>query len=91
VQNNSYLNFGKHENLRALCINEDLYHEEDEGRDWEELTFIVPTKWLKEFCQKEFEVNDLDAFLKEEYTSDESEIIFEEALNNRQVVMVDFI
>lgn len=89
VENNRYLNFGKHENLRALCINKEDY--EDEKRDWDELTFVVPTKWLRKFCREEFSVKDLDSFLREEYTSDESEIIFSAALSERQVVMVDFI
>ena len=88
VKNNCYLEFGKHENLKAVCINEEDI--ESDTRDWMELTFIVPTEWLKSFCKNEFEVDDLDYFLKEEYTSDESEIIFAEALSNRQIVMVDF-
>ena len=37
-----------------------------------------------------FEVKDLDYWLQNEYSTDESEIIFERALNERQVVMIDF-
>lgn len=88
VKNHCYLEFGQHADLKALCINE-----EDilpNGRDWMELTFIVPLEWLKNFCRKEFGVKDLDYFLQEEYTTDESEIVFSAALNKRQVVMVDF-
>lgn len=89
VNGHCFLEFGKHEDLRAVCINEE--DEESNTRDWIELTFIVPTKWLAEFCKKEFQVDDLDYFLQEEYTSDESEIIFGEALQQRQIVMVDFV
>ena len=88
VRNNCYLEFGKHEDLRAVCINEEDIL--SDTRDWNELTFIVPTEWLRAFCKEEFEENDLDYFLKEMYTSDESEMIFAEALNQRQIVMVDF-
>lgn len=89
VKNHCYLEFGQHADLKALCINE-----EDilpDGRDWMELTFVVPTEWLKDFCRNEFGVKDLDYFLQEEYTTDESEIVFSAALNERQVVMVDFV
>lgn len=89
VKNSCYLNFGEHENLKAICINEEDI--ESKSRDWNEMTFIVPTEWLKDFCKREFKVDDLDYFLQEEYTSDESEIIFSEALSKRQIVMVDFL
>lgn len=88
ARNNCYLEFGKHEDLRAVCINEEDIL--SDTRDWSELTFIVPTEWLRVFCKEEFEEDDLDYFLKEVYTSDESEVIFAEALNQRQIIMVDF-
>lgn len=88
INSNCYLEFGDHADLRAVCVNEEDI--ESDTRDWVEMTFIVPTSWLKTFVKKEFDVDDLDRFLQEEYTTDESEIIFAEALNNRQVVMVDF-
>ena len=56
-----------------------------------EMAFVVPAKWLKESVMEMFNVNDLDYWLQNEYTTDESEMIFEKALNDRQVVMVDFI
>lgn len=88
VKNNCYLDFGKHADLRAVCINEEDI--EPITRDWSELTFIVPTEWLKTICKEEFNADDLDYFLQEVYTSDESEIIFAKALQERQIVMVDF-
>ena len=45
---------------------------------------------MKNQGKEEFKIEDLDLWLQEEYTSDESEVIFERALNERQVVMVDF-
>ena len=47
-------------------------------------------KWLKKVAKEEFEIEDLGLWLQTEYTSDESEVIFERGLNERQVVMVDF-
>ena len=88
VRNNCYLEFGKHENLKALCINEEDI--ESDTRDWHEMAFVVPTKWLRKFCKKEFGVTNLDYWISDVYTSDESEIIFAKALEERQVVMIDF-
>lgn len=88
VEQNCYLQFGEHVNLRALCITED--DEYPIRRDWCELVFVVPTEWLREFCKKEFDADNLDVFLQEEYTSDESEIIFAAGIEDRQIVVLDF-
>ena len=91
VKNHCYLKFGKHEDLKALLIvpfdEDDTFYE---STDYKELTFIVPSNWLKETVKKEFYVEDVDYWLQNEYTSDESIIIFERALNERQIVVVDF-
>lgn len=90
VKNNSYLEFGQHEDLKALCIcpfaEDDTFY----NSDYYEMAFIVPLNWLKEVAKEMFEVDDLDSWLQGEYTTDESEPIFERALNERKVVMVDF-
>lgn len=88
VKENCYVRFGDHEDLKALCICP--FDEGDYKADYQEMTYVVPVKWLKEVAKEEFEVEDLDLWLQEEYTSDESEVVFERALNERQVVMVDF-
>ena len=90
VKNNCYLQLGEHEDLKALCICPYAEDEEFYQPDYMELTFIVPLNWLKETAKEMFEVDDLDYWLQSEYTTDESELIFEKALNERQVVMVDF-
>lgn len=58
--------------------------------DYYELAFVVPTNWLKEVAKEMFEVEDLDYWLQSEYTTDESEVIFARALDERQIVMIDF-
>lgn len=90
VKENCYLHFGEHKDLKSLCIlpfaeDETFYHP-----DYYEMTFVVPLDWLRDTVSDLFEVDDLDYWLQNEYTTDESEIIFEKALNERQVVMVDF-
>lgn len=90
VKENCYLKFGDHEDLKALCICPFSKDEEFYNPDYQELSFIVPTNWLKEVVKEMFEIKDLDYWLQNEYTSDESEVIFERALNERQIVMVDF-
>ena len=89
IKSNCYLEIGYHTDLRAVCINEE--DEESDCRDWVEMTFVVPTKWLREYCQTELKEADLDYFLQEKYTSDDSEKIFVAALEQRQIVMVDFV
>lgn len=90
VKNNSYLEFGNHEDLRAMCICPFAEDDDFYNSDYYELAFIVPTKWLRDVAKEMFEIEDLDDWLQNEYTTDESELIFERALNERQVVMVDF-
>lgn len=90
VKKNRYLKFGDHEDLKALCICPFALDEEFYNPDYDEILYVVPTNWLKEVAKREFEIEDLDNWLRHEYTSDESEIIFEIALNERQVVMIDF-
>ena len=89
AKENCYLRFGDHEDLKALCICP--FDEEEYKADYEELTYIVPSNWLKQAVKELFDVDDVDIWLKEEYTSDESELVFERALNEKQVVMVDFV
>lgn len=90
VKENCYLKFGEHEDLKALCIYPFAEDKDFYKPDYYELVFVVPNNWLKEVAKEMFEVDDLDYWLQNEYTTDESEIIFERALNERQVVMVDF-
>lgn len=90
VKNNPYQGFANHEDLSALCIAPYAEDEECYVSDYEELTYIVPKKWLKKTVREIFGVSDLTRWLQSYYTSEESEVVFERALNERQVVMVDF-
>ena len=90
VSKNTYSRYGEYEDLKALCILPFAEDEEVFSPDYHELIFIVPVKWLRETVKEEFDVDDLESWLKNEYMTEESEIIFEEALEQRQIVMVDF-
>ena len=90
VKDNCYLKYGEHEDLKSLCICPFAEDETFYKNDYYEMIFVVPTNWLKEVVGEMFEVKDLDYWLQNEYSTDESEIIFERALNERQVVMIDF-
>lgn len=91
VRENSYSQYEEYEDLKALCISSFAEDEEFYSPDYRELIFVVPAKWLRKIVKEEFyDSADLEFWLKNVYTTDESESIFEEALEQRQIVMVDF-
>ena len=90
VSENCYLNFGAYEDLKAICVCPFAEDEEFYEPDYHTCIVVVPNNWLKDVVNEMFEVDDLDYWLKNEYTTDESEVIFERALNERKVVMIDF-
>ena len=90
VRDNCYLEFSDHKDLKALCVEPFADEEEYNTSDYSFFVFAVPSECLKEFAKRMFNINDLNKWLQIEYTTDESQAIFEEALNQRQVVMVDF-
>lgn len=90
IHKNCYCEFGKHVDMKGLCVNcADIVKT---NRDWNELMFIVPKDWLINCVQTLFGVkpHELDDWLNDAYSSDESEQIFAAALEDRQIVMVDF-
>lgn len=85
VKECSYVEFGEHKDLKGLCVcGEDFGYD----ADFEELVFIVPTDWLME--QVEMDADELTEWLNYEYTSDDSMQIFDSAILERKIVMVDF-
>ena len=89
-----YMDFAEHKDLIAFCVcNEYLiYYEEDEKEispDFEELVVVVEKDWLFNFMKRYDIENPLD-YLQNEYTSDDSSVWFDEAVEHGKVVMVDF-
>ena len=68
-----YLNYGKHKDLVAICVSE--YFSEDG-----EYVFYIEKDWLHEYVKSELGVEDVDYWLQNEYTSDESEPILLEGI-----------
>lgn len=81
---NSYKNFSDHEQLVGLsCI--------FDCEDYEtEVTFAVPIQWLLDYIKREWDENwdwpRLQEWLRNEYTSEDSQSILEQAITENQVV-----
>lgn len=68
---NPYLNYGKHKDLISMCVSE---YDSCDG----EYVFYIEKEWLYEYAKLKLDINDVDYWLRNEYTSDESEpILFE--------------
>ena len=80
---NKYLMFAEHEQLVGLdCIFDCEDHET-------EVTFAVPIKWLLDYMNKDklcWDWDRLRVWLKNEYTSEDSEEILKQAITENQVV-----
>lgn len=88
IRNHAYLDFYKHDSLTGLCINmEDI---ESETRDWNEMVMFIPKNWLYLIAFVKLEVTDFDTWIKEEYTTSDAMKVFRMALEERQIVGVDF-
>ena len=89
-----YVDFWKHKDLTAFCVcGEYLAYFDDDGNefesDFDELVVVVEKDWLFEFMKEHEIENPLD-YLQNEYTSDDSSVWFDEAVEQSKVVMVDF-
>ena len=89
-----YMDFAEHKDLIAFCVcNEYLiYDEEDEKEitpDFEELVVVVEKDWLFDFMKK-YDIGNPLKYLQNEYTSDDSIVWFDNAVDQGKVVMVDF-
>lgn len=88
--NHPYLEFSEHENLKAMVVCSESFGGEEEVFDFEELIFVVPTNWLEAYAKESLGVSDLDYWLQNEYTSDKSYKIYQAALTESKVVMINF-
>ena len=88
-----FLRFSEHPSLKALSVCSGFLGEDDDC-DFNELVFAVPKDWLIEACKAEFEgiqtANDVQYWLENLYTSDESYIIFRLAMEENQIVVLAF-
>ena len=89
-----YTDFWKHKDLIAFCVcGEYFAYCYDDGSefkpDFDELVVVVEKDWLFNFM-REYEIENPLDYLQNEYTSDDSNVWFEEAVEQGKVVMVDF-
>ena len=89
-----YKDFWKHKDLIAFCVCDgylvyDYEMEKELEPDFEELVVVVEKDWLFNFMKQYDIENPLD-YLQNEYTSDDSSVWFDEAVEQGKVVMVDF-
>jgi len=93
VQKHPYLDFSKHKDLLALVVCSDFFCGPDEQSDFEEVVFAVEKDWLVNYLNCEhvdWNEENVRCWLQEEYTSYDSFQIYEAALKDNAIVMIDF-
>ena len=86
-----YKGFSEHKDLIAFCVCSEFFMDYDDENngiepDFNEIVVIVEKDWLFDFMDVE---NPLE-YLRNEYTSDDSIVWFDEALRHNKVVMINF-
>lgn len=89
-----YINFAEHKDLIAFCVCDEYFTydvdlDRDIETDFNELVVIVEKDWLFNIMREDEITNPLN-YLQNEYTSEDSIYWFNEAVEQRKVVMVDF-
>ena len=89
-----YMDFAKHKDLIAFCVCDgyfgyDVETDSETETDFNELVVVVEKDWLFDCIRKDGIENPLD-YLQNEYTSDDSIVWFDDAVEQGKVVMVDF-
>ena len=89
-----YADFWKHKDLTAFCVCDgyfgyDVETDSETETDFNELVVVVEKDWLFDCMRKDGIENPLD-YLQNEYTSDDSIVWFDNAVEQDKVVMVDF-
>lgn len=89
-----YIGFAEHKDLIAFCVCDgyfayDVESDSEIETDFNELIAVVEKDWLFNLMREDGIENPLD-YLQNEYTSDDSFVWFDKAVDQRKVVMVDF-
>lgn len=94
----SYKDLEKYRDLIAFFICDGYFSynpdtDEDEETDFNEVIVVVERDWLFDLIKREEELktdDEVQNFLRGEYTSDDSSTWYEEAILANKIVMVDF-
>ena len=84
-------NFYKHNELLALAVSSEMFCDEDV--DFQELVFAVEKEWLVNYMNRprvQYDGESVKKWLQSEYTSEDSYLIFETALTENAIMMIDF-
>ena len=89
-----YIDFAKHKDLIAFCVCDECFTYDVETdseieADFNELVVVVEKDWLFKLM-REYEIENPLEYLQNEYTSDDSLVWFDNAVEQRKVAMVDF-
>lgn len=89
-----YMDFAEHKDLIAFCVcsecfNYDVETDSEIETDFNEIVVVVEKDWLFNLM-KEYGIENPLYYLQNEYTSDDSVVWFDVAVEQRKVVMVDF-
>lgn len=86
-----YKEFSDHKDLVAFCINGECFENpvDDTQADFSEVTVVIDKEWLDNYLQKDG-ISDMQKYLQEEYTSDDSYEWFLAACNAGKVAVIGF-
>ena len=93
IRKHPFKKFHKYNDLIGLAICSDMFCEPDEESEFEELLFIVEKDWLVKYMNREnteWDEKKIRRWLRETYTSYDSIQIYEAALEENAIVMIDF-
>lgn len=90
-----YIKFAEHNELLALVVCAENFYEDYEKQEFDELIFAVEKDWLINYLNKnrywiKWDLEEVQGWLQNEYSSDDSYAIFYDALSENAVVMLDF-
>jgi hypothetical protein len=90
-----YTKFAEHNELLALVVCAENFYEDYEKQEFDELIFAVEKDWLINYLNKnrywiKWDLEEVQGWLQNEYSSDDSYAIFYDALSENAVAMLEF-
>lgn len=90
-----YTKFAEHNELVGLIVCAESFYEDDERKEFDELLFAVEKDWLINYLNThrywiEWDFEEVQRWLQDEYASDDSYEIFCDALLENAIAMLQF-
>ena len=94
----AYQNYSEHNDLISFCVCSEFFEnlEKSNGKeiaDFNEVIVVVEKEWLFDLIKKTENLkrdSDVKKFLQEEYTSEDSNYWYSDAILNRKIVSITF-